>query len=107
MHANHFQMTDRQKKAWIRVVDRINKYPDMDIPANIHHYGWAVRLERETYPGSGQAFSATYLDSDHAVQVSIGIYGESSIALYELDDIHVDGYEENCDCDFCREEYGE
>jgi hypothetical protein len=101
------ELTQKQKLAWVEAVAEAQRHtPLEELPTQIDHFGWAVRVQHEQRPGRGHDLDATLMSADYAVSIHLGVYGETSVAVGEVTMLH-NSADEECGCDICVEESAE
>lgn len=92
------ELTDRQEVAWPKAIAdlrRLHRYLPEDLNS------WDVKWYEETRPGRGHEISATYNDGEYFAQITMGVYGDPSTSIAQLDWLHTPG--DDCDCG-CNDE---
>ncbi|MDQ1113963.1 hypothetical protein QE418_003411 [Microbacterium testaceum] len=101
------ELTEKQKLAWIEAVAEAQRHtPLEELPTQIDHFGWAVRVQHEQRPGRGHDLDATLMSADYAVSIHLGVYGETAVAVAEVTMVH-NSADEDCDCSTCEAERAE
>ncbi len=101
------ELTEKQRRAWPEAVAEAQRHADLeDLPTQIDHHMWAVRVQHEQRPGRGHDLDAVFMSGDYAVSIHLGVYGETSIAVASLHMLH-NSADEECDCGPCIGERSE
>ncbi len=101
------ELTEKQKTAWPEAVAEAQRHVDIeDLPDQIDHPWWSVRVQHEQRPGRGHDLDAIFMSGDYAVSIHLGVYGETSVAVASLDMLH-NSADEECQCEPCIGERAE
>lgn len=95
------ELTEKQKRAWPEAVVEAQRHADLeDLPTQIDHPMWSVRVQHELRPNRGHDLDAIFMSGDYAVAIHLGVYGETSVAVASLDMLH-NSADEDCGCEPC------